>query len=104
MATQVKAIAALDTNCDRFKPYDYDKIEKTKINRVMSFNDVVETIKNLSFAEKQEIQALLAQYLREEKREEIYNSYQESLREEQKESLNFSSDIDELKQLIDIDD
>ena len=70
----------------------------------MSFNDVVETIKNLSFAEKQEIQALLTQYLREEKREEIYNSYQESLREEQKESLNFSSDIDELKQLIDIDD
>lgn len=70
----------------------------------MSFSDVVETIKNLSFEEKQEIQALLAQYLREEKREEIYNSYQKSLDEEQKGRLVFSSEINELKQLIDLDD
>ena len=66
----------------------------------MSFSDVVETIKNLSFAEKQEIQALLAQYLREERREEIYSNYQKSCLEEQKKELNFSSNIDELKQLI----
>jgi len=65
----------------------------------MSFSDVVETIKNLSLSEKQEIQALLSQYLREERREEIYNNYQKSIREEQGE-LNFASDIDELKQLI----
>jgi len=70
----------------------------------MSFNDVVETIKSLSFTEKQELQALLAQYLREEKREEIYKNYHESLDEEQTDSLDFSSDINELKQLIDIDD
>lgn len=69
----------------------------------MSFSDVVETIKNLSFEEKQEIQALLVQYLREEKREEIYNNYQKSLDEEREESLDFSSNINELKQLIDID-
>ncbi len=37
----------------------------------MSFSDVVETIKNLSFDEKQEIQALLAQYLREESFREL---------------------------------
>ncbi|GAB4544849.1 MAG: hypothetical protein Tsb0014_38890 [Pleurocapsa sp.] len=66
----------------------------------MSFSDVVETIKNLSFAEKKEIQALLAQYLREERREEIYDNYQKSILEEQKGELNFSSNIDELKQLI----
>ena len=66
----------------------------------MSFSDVVETIKNLSFEEKQEIQALLAQYLREERREEIYNNYQTSILEERKGKLNFSSNIDELKQLI----
>ena len=41
----------------------------------MSFSDVVETIKNLSFAEKQQIQALLAQYLREDRRGEIYTNY-----------------------------
>ncbi|MEM7593709.1 MAG: hypothetical protein AAF383_19725 [Cyanobacteria bacterium P01_A01_bin.83] len=66
----------------------------------MSFSDVVETIKNLSLEEKQEIQALLSQYLREEQREEIYNNYQKSISEEQKGELNFSSNIDELKQLI----
>jgi hypothetical protein len=66
----------------------------------MSFSDVVETIKNLSLEEKQEIQVLLAQYLREERREEIYNNYQKSISEEQKGELNFSSNIDELKQLL----
>lgn len=66
----------------------------------MSFSDVVETIKNLSLEEKQEIQALLSQYLREERREKIYNNYQESISEEQQRELNFSSNIDELKQLI----
>jgi CRISPR/Cas system-associated protein Cas5 (RAMP superfamily) len=66
----------------------------------MSFSDVIETIKNLSFQEKKEIQALLAQYLREERREEIYDNYQKSISEEQKGELNFSSNIDELKQLI----
>ena len=66
----------------------------------MSFNDVVETIKNLSFEEKQEIQILLSQYLREERREEIYNNYQESRIEEQNNELNFASNINVLKQLI----
>lgn len=66
----------------------------------MSFSDVVETIKNLSLEEKQEIQALLSQYLREERREEIYNNYQKSISEEQQGELNFASNIDELKQLV----
>ncbi|ELS00922.1 hypothetical protein Xen7305DRAFT_00006230 [Xenococcus sp. PCC 7305] len=66
----------------------------------MSFSDVVEIIKNLSLEEKQEIQVLLSQYLREERREEIYDNYQKSISEEKKRELNFSSDIDELKQLM----
>ncbi len=66
----------------------------------MSFNDVVETIKSLSFEEKQEIQTLLAQYLREERREEIYSNFQESRLEEQNGELNFTSTLNELKQLI----
>lgn len=66
----------------------------------MSFSDVVETIRNLSYEEKQEIQTLLAQYLREERREELYNNCQASRIEEQKGELNFSSNINELKQLI----
>ena len=66
----------------------------------MSFSDVIETIKKLSFEEKREIQTLLAQYLREERRDEIYSNYQKSRLEEQQHELNFSSNIDELKQLI----
>lgn len=66
----------------------------------MSFNDVVEAIRNLSLEEKQEIQNLLTQYLREERRDELYQSYQRSLLEEQNGELKFSSNINELKQLI----
>ncbi|MBD1822136.1 hypothetical protein H6F51_06465 [Cyanobacteria bacterium FACHB-DQ100] len=66
----------------------------------MSLNDVVETIKTLSFEEKQEIQALLAQYLREERREKIYANYQQSRLEEQRSELKFSSNLNELKQLL----
>ncbi|MEA5510245.1 hypothetical protein VB715_10775 [Crocosphaera sp. UHCC 0190] len=62
----------------------------------MSFSDVVEAIKTLSLPEKEKIQALLAQYLREEKREEIYENYLVSQGEEQSGNLKFSSDIDEL--------
>jgi hypothetical protein len=49
----------------------------------MSFSEVVEAVRGLSFEEKQEIQNLLAQYLREERREEIYQNYQASRLEEQ---------------------
>ncbi len=66
----------------------------------MSFNDVVEAIRSLSLEEKQEIQNLLTQYLREERRDELYQSYQTSLFEERNGELKFSSNINELKQLL----
>jgi hypothetical protein len=37
----------------------------------MTFSDLVETVKDLSIDEKEELQMLLKQYLREERREEI---------------------------------
>ena len=66
----------------------------------MSFSDVVEAIKGLSTEEKQEIQLLLRQYLREERREDIYQNFQTARVEEQNGDLNFSSDINVLRQLI----
>ncbi|AFZ23441.1 hypothetical protein Cylst_1135 [Cylindrospermum stagnale PCC 7417] len=66
----------------------------------MSFSDVVEAIKSLSTEEKQQIQLLLQQYLREERREEIYENFQAAKVEQQKGELKFSSNIDELKQMI----
>ena len=66
----------------------------------MSFSDLVETIKSLSIEEKQDLQFLLKQYLREERREEIYNNFTIGKTEEQNSELKFSSNINELKQLI----
>ncbi|MBD2455121.1 hypothetical protein H6G80_13620 [Nostoc sp. FACHB-87] len=66
----------------------------------MTFNDVVEVIKSLSVDEKLELQLLLQQYLREERREEIYDNFQSAKMEQQKGELKFSSNINELRQLI----
>ncbi|MGV0108369.1 HigA protein (Antitoxin to HigB) [Nostoc sp. DSM 114160] len=66
----------------------------------MTFSDVVEAIKSLSSEEKLEIQLLLQQYLREERREEIYHNFQAAQVEQQNSELKFSSNMDELRQLI----
>ncbi len=62
----------------------------------MSFTDVVEAIKTLSLEEKEEIQMLLAQYLREERREEMYQNYLAAKQAETEGKLNFTSDINQL--------
>lgn len=66
----------------------------------MTFSDVVEVIKSLSTDEKREIQLLLQQYLREERRDEIYDNFKLAQVEQQKGELKFSANIKELKQLI----
>ena len=66
----------------------------------MTFSDVVEAIKSLSADEKHEIQLLLQQYLREERRDEIYENFSAAKKEQQKGELKFSSNITELKQLL----
>ena len=66
----------------------------------MIFTDVVEAIKGFSIEEKLQIQLLLQQYLREERREEIYQNLQSAKREEKNGELTFSANIDELKQLM----
>jgi hypothetical protein len=66
----------------------------------MIFSDVVEVIKNLSTEEKHEIQLLLQQYLREERRDEIYDNFKSAQVEQHQDELKFSSNIDELRQLI----
>lgn len=66
----------------------------------MIFSDVVETIKNLSFEEKQELHTLLAQYIREERRNEIYQNYLETKKEVATGNIKFSSDINRLKEIL----
>jgi hypothetical protein len=67
---------------------------------MMTFNDVVEVIKGLSTDEKQEIQLLLKQYIREERRDEIYDNFKLAQVEQQKGELKFSSNINELRKMI----
>lgn len=66
----------------------------------MVFSDVVEVIKGLSTDEKHEVQLLLQQYLREERREEMYANFKSAQVEQQKGELKFSSNIQTLRQLI----
>ncbi|MCL1469900.1 hypothetical protein [Argonema antarcticum] len=66
----------------------------------MKFNDVVEVIKGLSTDEKEEIQLLLNQYILEERRDEIYENFKLAQVEQQQGELKFSSNINELRQLI----
>jgi divalent metal cation (Fe/Co/Zn/Cd) transporter len=66
----------------------------------MTFSDVVEVVKSLSIEEKHEIQLLLQQYIREERRDEIYTTFKAAQVEQQKGDLKFSSNLQELKQLI----
>ena len=66
----------------------------------MTFSDAVEVVKSLSTDEKREIQLLLQQYLREERRDEMYANFKAAQVEQQKGELKFSSNIRELRQLI----
>ena len=66
----------------------------------MTFSDLVETVKDLSIDEKEELQMLLKQYLREERREEIYENFKSAQSEEQRDELKYSADINELKRSI----
>ena len=66
----------------------------------MTFSDVIEEIKNLSIEEKLEIQLLLQQYLREDRRDEIYTNFKQAKSEEIQGKLTYSSDINELKELL----
>ena len=66
----------------------------------MTFSDVVEAIKRFSADEKHEIQLLLPQYLREERREEIYENFKSAQIEQQNGELKFSANLSELRREI----
>ena len=66
----------------------------------MTFSDLVETVKDLSIDQKEQLQMLLNQYLREERRDEIYENFKLARAEEQRGELRYSNEIDELKRSI----
>jgi hypothetical protein len=66
----------------------------------MTFSDLVETIKELSIGEKEELQKLLHQYIREERRQELYENFKLAQAEERLGKLKYSADINELKRSL----
>ncbi|MBI4649912.1 hypothetical protein HY745_01170 [Candidatus Desantisbacteria bacterium] len=66
----------------------------------MTFENLVEEVKKLSFVEKEELNFLLDKYLVETRRGKIKNSYSKSQKEFKKGKLVFSNNIDKLKELI----
>jgi hypothetical protein len=71
-----------------------------KVLPAMTFSDVVEEIKSLSTDEKYELQLLLKQYLREERREEISENFKTAQIEQYEGELKFSANVHELRRLI----
>lgn len=65
-----------------------------------TFAGVVEEVKQLSFDEKQELKDLLEIYLIEERRQEILENGEQSRRELKNGELKFSSNIDELMEML----
>ncbi len=65
-----------------------------------TFAGVVEEVKQLSFDEKRELKNLLENYLIEERTQEILENGKRSKRELANGELKFSSDTDELMQML----
>jgi hypothetical protein len=64
------------------------------------FSRVVEDVKQLSTAEKEELQELLRSYLIRERRREIEQNYEASIEELREGTLTFSSDSDTLRKAL----
>ena len=64
------------------------------------FSRVVEDVKQLSTAEKEELQELLRSYVIEERRQKIEQNYEASLEELREDALSFSSDPDTLRKSL----
>jgi hypothetical protein len=64
------------------------------------FSKVVEDVKQLSTAEKEELQALLKSYLIEERRREIEENYKAGLDELHKGAITFSGDAETLRESL----
>ena len=65
-----------------------------------TFAEIVEDVKQLSPAEKEELQALLKKYLIEERRREMVENGEASLQELREGSVTFTSDLEELKEQL----
>jgi len=66
----------------------------------MTFNDLINKIRNLSLDEKIEIKEIIEKSILDERRKEIQKHYLESKKEYKNGKLKFSSNISKLKKMI----
>ena len=67
---------------------------------VLKYDNLIEIVKSLSTEEKEELKFFIEKYLIEERREEIYRNYQNSLKEAEERKLEFSSKVNKLRKMI----
>ncbi len=69
-------------------------------NLNIGFNTVVETIYNLPIEEKIELKTLLEHNIAETRRNEMVGNFKKSQSEQKEGSLQFSSNIEDLKKML----
>ncbi|OGU17573.1 MAG: hypothetical protein A2X61_15350 [Ignavibacteria bacterium GWB2_35_12] len=67
----------------------------------MAFAELIEDVKKLSYDELEELKHLADKYLIELEREGLYQSHIDSIKEYEEGKLTSSSDINELKKILD---
>jgi hypothetical protein len=80
--------------------YDYPGKPSGGVSMTSTFTNIIEDMKTLSLEEKEELKFLLDRYVIEERRSEIYNNYKLSQKEFQENTLEFTSNIDRLKEMM----
>jgi len=65
-----------------------------------TFNNIVETVQKLSLSQKEELKFLLEKYLIEERRNEIFENFGQSVKEHKSGSLKFSGNIKSFKKML----
>lgn len=68
--------------------------------QVTQFNNIVETIYNLPLEDKLELKNLLEHNIADSRRNEIASNYKQAQEEQKAQKLKFSSNIDDLKQML----
>jgi hypothetical protein len=68
--------------------------------QAIQFNSIVDTIYNLPLEEKVELMSLLEHNIADSRRDEIVANYKKAQEEEKAQKLKFSSNIQELKQML----
>ncbi len=68
--------------------------------QAIKFNDLVATIYDLPLSDREELKNLLENNIAETRRNEITKNYKKTLQEEKSGSLEFSSNVIELKKML----